>query len=415
LPPGAIGCASRVLAALRRPIAIDGQDLAIDAAIGISFYPAHGDSADALWRAAQAALLDAKRTATGYVVHAGGGGDRPDHLTLGQDLHQAAQNNEFELHYQPVIGVRQRRVVGVEALVRWRHPRFGLLFPDAFVPLAEQIGAIDPMTDWVLGAALQQLCAWQKQGHDFTIAVNVSALTLRNSGFPVTVERLLGQWRVRPDRLVLEVTESAIIQDTARAVEIINRLHAIGVVVSIDDFGTGYTSLAYLRKLPVQELKIDKSFIKGLRTNSDDAIITRTIIELGHNLGLRVVAEGVEDSETFDMLDDLGCDVAQGYHMSRPVDAASLRGWLATSAFGDNRAPGGKAALGGKRGAPQVRDASGAPADENATVPERRQPRKKAAANRHKTARAACGAKVKDAARKKSRRWRVKPAATTKA
>ncbi|MBL4906176.1 MAG: EAL domain-containing protein, partial [Sneathiella sp.] len=219
-------------------------------------------------------------------------------------------------------------VIGVEALVRWQHPQKGLLFPDSFIPLAEDSGCVEPLTRWVLDVAIKQGSKWLKQGHRLSVSVNVSALILHNPIFPDIVNRLLEQSHFPSELLKLEITESAIISDVVRATDVVTRLHELGVKVSIDDFGTGYTSLAYIRKLPVDEIKIDKSFVLNMNTISDDAVIVRTLLELARNLDLSVVAEGVEDRETWYMLAGLGCHVAQGYYMSRPVDIETLETWL---------------------------------------------------------------------------------------
>jgi diguanylate cyclase (GGDEF)-like protein len=340
LPPGssltgATSAANKLLEAMSQPFAIDGRDFSVGLAIGIALHPLHGTTPEELMRAAEIAMRAAKRSSTGFMVYSGDDGEQgSEQLALANDLRQAIDGNEFELYFQPKIAMQTRRICGVEVLLRWRHRRRGMVYPDIFIPLAEQIGVIEPMTNWVLGRALEQCSQWRRQGRDLSVSVNLSALTLHNRDFPATVRGLLDRWQVSPDRLVLEITESAIILDATRAGETLDALHQMGVTLSIDDFGTGYTSLAYIRKLPVSELKVDKSYVMNMRQNADDAVIVRTIIELAHNLDLRVVAEGVEDSETFDMLAGLGCDTAQGYYMGRPADIATLSNWLGSSPFG---------------------------------------------------------------------------------
>jgi EAL domain-containing protein (putative c-di-GMP-specific phosphodiesterase class I) len=320
---------------MNRVFVIDDHRFTIASAIGVALFPLHANDADELVRCAETALRAAKRDGTGCAVYAGDDcADHSKHLSLAHDLRQAISGDQLVLHYQPKIDMQTGYISGVEALVRWRHPLQGLLFPDTFIPVAEQIGVIESLTRWVLNAALEQSARWLEQGRDISVSVNLSALSLHNHEIGDTVEALLKTWQVPANRLVLEITESAIISHLARASETLGRLHALGVRISIDDFGTGYTSLAYLRRLPVNELKIDKSFVMNMMRVNDDAVIVRTIIELAHNLGLQVVAEGVEDAETWHALRQLGCNIAQGYHMSRPIDPAALETWFDESSWG---------------------------------------------------------------------------------
>jgi len=226
------------------------------------------------------------------------------------------------------------RICGAEALLRWHHPEHGMVPPDVFIPLAEQTGSIEGLTTWVLDAALKQWRSWHEQGTDIRISVNLSPLTLHNTSFPDTVRSMLARWRVPADQLVLEITESAIVSDAVRAAETVSRLNALGVRISIDDFGSGYSSLAYIRKLAIAELKVDKSYVFNMTRVNDDLVIVRTLIELAHNLGLQVVAEGVEDQETWDALAGLGCEISQGFYMSRPLCAADFSAWLNDSPWG---------------------------------------------------------------------------------
>lgn len=336
---GAVTAASKLVAAMNEPFRIDEQEFTIGVAIGIALHPLHGATSERLLRSAHAALLAAKQANTGFVVHSGDD-PRPGsgQLALAHDLRRALEHNELELHYQPKICMTTRRICGVEALLRWRHRKLGMIFPDAFIPLAEQLGMMEPLTRWVLNAALEQHDRWRRQGRELPVSVNLSASTLHNVDFPASVESLMNKWQVEPRNLILEITESAIISDAAHATNTVARLHGMGVTISVDDFGTGYTSLAYIRKLPVTEIKVDKSFVLNMTRNTDDAVIVRTIVELGHNLGLRVVAEGVEDAETFEHLAQLGCNVAQGYYMSRPADPATLEAWLERSPWGQKEA-----------------------------------------------------------------------------
>jgi EAL domain-containing protein (putative c-di-GMP-specific phosphodiesterase class I) len=240
-------------------------------------------------------------------------------------------------NYQPKVTFTPPHIAGVEALLRWNHPQHGLVTPDVFIPLAEQTGIIEPLTGWVLDAALQQYREWLEAGLDIPVSVNLSPVTLHDRSFSDQIARLLEKWRVPARGLVLEITESAIISDVARATETVDKLHEMGVRISIDDFGTGYSSLAYIRRLRVSEIKVDKSFVLNMRDINDDAVIVRSIVDLGRNLGLSVVAEGIEDIETWKLLEDLQCTEAQGYFISRPMDAASLKQWTEESAYGNRQ------------------------------------------------------------------------------
>jgi EAL domain-containing protein (putative c-di-GMP-specific phosphodiesterase class I) len=234
------------------------------------------------------------------------------------------ESEELELHYQPKADVVTGRIVGVEALVRWNHPRHGLLGPEEFVPIAEQTGLIVPLTRWVLGAAIRQVQAWQGQGYELSVAVNLSARSFLDTALAVDIPLLLERHKIEPKLLELEVTESTIMLDPVRATITLERLSEIGLRLSIDDFGTGYSSLANLKRLPVDMIKIDKSFVLEMATEHSDAAIVRSTIELAHNLGLQVVAEGVEDRQIWEELARLGCDYAQGYYLSRPLPAHKL-------------------------------------------------------------------------------------------
>ncbi len=247
--------------------------------------------------------------------------------------------DELELYFQPKIEVSRERAVHAEALVRWNHARHGVMRPDEFIPLAEQAGNIGLITKWVVRRAIAQCAEWNRYGLDLAVAVNLSALDLFDTELPTFISGLLSEAGLPPSRLVLEITESAIMKDTAYALKILRDLKRRGVVLAIDDFGTGYSSLAHLKRLPVDELKIDKSFVLNLTESAtDDMVIVRSTIELGHNMGLIVIAEGVETQESWHILKRLGCDMAQGYFMSPPLPAAQFREWFARSPWGASRA-----------------------------------------------------------------------------
>jgi EAL domain-containing protein (putative c-di-GMP-specific phosphodiesterase class I) len=252
-------------------------------------------------------------------------------LLLAGELRQAIEDNYLLLHYQPKASFKDGRVTHVEALVRWLHPRRGLVFPDHFIPLAEQIGLIRPLCLWVLNEALRQCAQWRDEGMGIQVAVNLSMRNLHDAQLPDEIGKILARWNLEPAWLEVEITESALAADPGRALEILTRLSDMGVGIAIDDFGTGYSSLAYLKRLPADEMKIDKSFVFGMAADENDATIVRSTIDLGHNLGLRVVAEGIEDQATWDFLEAWGCDFAQGYFLSRPLSAPDFATWLRES------------------------------------------------------------------------------------
>jgi len=331
---GAIRAAEKAIDVLREPIDIDGHHLATGISIGIAVFPTHGDDGATLMRHADQAMYAAKRNVTGYAIYTGGGDDADEgahvrKLTLAGDLRDAIEREQMALNFQPKVSFETNNIAGVEALLRWNHPEHGMVSPDIFIPLAEQTGIIEQLTHWVLNAAMEQHARWAAEGMFIPVAVNLSPVTLHEQEFPAQVADILNKWSVKSSGLMLEITESAIMSDVARATGTVNQLHDMGLRISIDDFGTGYTSLSYIRRLPVSEIKVDKSFVLNMLEVNDDAVIVRSIVELGHNLGLSVVAEGIEDVETWNLLSDLKCNTAQGYFISRPVDAASLSEWAA--------------------------------------------------------------------------------------
>jgi EAL domain-containing protein (putative c-di-GMP-specific phosphodiesterase class I) len=248
----------------------------------------------------------------------------PSRLALIGELRRAIEQDELLLYYQPQVNLATGQLDGVEALVRWQHPQRGVVPPDEFIPLAEHTGLIAPLSRWVLAEALRQCRSWRDAGLEMRVAVNLSARLLHDEHLVATIGELLQTWDVLPSQLTVEITESAVMVDPGRALALLTRLHQTGVRIAIDDFGTGYSSLAYLKRLPIDEIKIDKSFVLDMPVHDDDATITRSIVDLGHNLGLVVVAEGVETREIWDQLAAMHCDVAQGYYLSRPIPAAEL-------------------------------------------------------------------------------------------
>jgi diguanylate cyclase (GGDEF)-like protein/PAS domain S-box-containing protein len=314
---------------------IAGESVDVQASIGIALFPQHGRSSAELLRRAESAVHQAKSSGEGLAVFLADADDQTSlRLTLLNELRVGIQRDELVLHYQPKIDLTAgRRTTGVEALVRWQHPTEGLLMPAQFMPEAERSELIEPLTKWVLNAALSQQRRWSDAGLELTVAVNISARSLtRHTELPDTVAKLTERWGIPPGRLILELTENTIID--ADLAKVLDLLHAMGERLSIDDFGTGHSSLSYLQQLTIDELKIDRSFVMNLTTVSDDAVIVRSIIELAHNLGLTVVAEGVEDEVALEMLVADGCDSAQGYYFSRPCPADEITKWLIESPFG---------------------------------------------------------------------------------
>lgn len=329
--------ANKLLRSLEQPFVIEGQSLHVGASIGIALYPEHGADEMTLMRLADVAMYVAKRTTRGYAIYdAATDEHNPRNLALLGDLRNAIDADELLLFYQPKINLRTRRITGVEALVRWQHPKHGLMFPDEFIPLAEQTGLIKPLTLWVLKHALSQVSTWREQGFELDVAVNLSVRNLQDAQFPERVAGLLAS-AITPLRgLWLEITETAIMADPERAQEILSDLRNMNVMLSIDDFGKGYSSLAYLKQLPVREIKIDRSFVSAMLTSENDAVIVRSIVDLAHNIGLHVIAEGVEDEATCERLIALGCDLAQGYYFSKPLPPQQFETWLCESPWGLN-------------------------------------------------------------------------------
>ena len=321
--------ARRLSDALDREFLLSGVPVHVEASIGIARFPHDGRDATTLLRCADSAMYAAKDLSTELELF---DGERDHHsptrLKRLGELRQALTRGELVLHYQPKLRLGTGDVVGVEALVRWLHPDQGLLPPGEFVPLAEQTGLIKPLTSFVLREALEQLAAWRSEGHDLTMAVNVSERSLLDPAFPAEVAHVLRGTGTMSDRLELEITEGTIMADPERAAGVLKRLDALGVSLSLDDFGTGYSSLSRLRELPIDEIKIDRSFAARIEADERDVAIMRSTIELGHNLGCSVVAEGLETAEALDCVAALGCDTGQGFHIARPLDAASLTEWL---------------------------------------------------------------------------------------
>jgi diguanylate cyclase (GGDEF)-like protein/PAS domain S-box-containing protein len=326
---GVVPLVERIHRALEEPVVVSDLPLEIEASVGVAIYPADGLDSETLLRRADVAMYAAKESNLPYSFFDEATHDQdPTRLTLVAELRRALDERELVLHYQPKAVLDGAAITSVEALVRWNHPQRGMLPPDEFIPLAERTGLIRPLTLYVIEEALRQCDAWRQEGLELSVAVNLSARNLLDFEFPARVEELLARWDVGRGRLELEITESTMLADPARTKLILDRLSGMGIRLSIDDFGTGYSSLAYLKRLPVDEIKIDRSFVMNMANDEDDAVIVRSTIDLGRNLGLEVVAEGVETVEAWDRLKALGCTIAQGYYLSPPVAPEVLSEWL---------------------------------------------------------------------------------------
>lgn len=325
----AVAVADRLQRLLVKPQRIGEQDIAMDACIGIAAYPANGDSATELLRRASIARQDAAQLPGRLQVYVDGRDvAHLRQISLIRDLRQAARNGELSLHYQPKLDIRNGRVTQAEALLRWQHPQFGSVSPAEFILLAERTGSIQILTNWVIEDALRQLAEWAQRGLILQVSVNISADDLLGNDLADRVSALLKRYRVPAEQLIFEITESAIMREPEQSLKVLNRLREFGISLSVDDFGTGYSSLAHLKRLPVQELKIDQSFVRDLDETSEDAVIVRSTIEMSHNLGLKVVAEGVEYEHSLRLLERWHCDTAQGYLISRPLSAVAFEAWI---------------------------------------------------------------------------------------
>jgi diguanylate cyclase (GGDEF)-like protein len=325
--------AQRVRHALSQRFNVAGATVDIDASIGIALHPEHADGVEALLQRADLAMYRAKEKRSGVTFYSPEfDQSHPSRLSLLGELRQAIENEELILHYQPKAALGTGEVTQVEALVRWQRPEHGLVPPGDFIPLAESTGLIKQISAYVLDTAVRQLRGWLDAGLDLTVAVNLSARNLLEGDLPEHVADLLLRRGVAPERLILEITESTIMEDPQHALAVLTRLSEMGVRLAIDDFGVGYSSLSYLKRLPVNEIKIDRSFVANMDSEEGDAFIVRSTIDLGRNLGMHVVAEGVETETVWDELTALGCDYAQGWYLGKPMPAAELSAWLSDAA-----------------------------------------------------------------------------------
>ena len=335
--------AGRILRVFDEPFMINDMALHIGASLGVALHPQDGSSPDVLIQRADVAMYVAKSNRTGFENYSPDSDyHSPERLELVDDLRSAINDRELTVHYQPKVNFRTGRVVGVEALARWTHSQRGSIPPLEFIELAEQSGLINPLTFHILDRALEQMKTWLDKDITLNVAVNLSLQSLLDLHLPTVVADLLKKWDVPAAHLILEITESCMMSDPTRTMAILNKLNDMGIRLSIDDFGTGYSSLSYLKRLPVTELKIDRSFVMEMLTDESNAVIVRSTIDLARNLGLTVVAEGVASDAIYDTLIRLGCTIAQGFHISRPLPAEEIESWLRSSHWGTRR---GTAAL----------------------------------------------------------------------
>lgn len=327
--------ANRILNVLEEPFEVNGSTITASIAIGISLFPEHAQDAESLYRLADMALTSARENNAGFKICTELSHDNSvSPFIIENELRHALVNDEFVLYYQPKINLATGTICGAEALSRWTSPSRGFVPPDVFIPVAEQTNLMLPFTLWSLNLAARQYAELQRTCADFSVAVNLSATILHDTDVVDLVKRTINIWGIEPGQLILEVTESAMMIDPKNSLETLKRFHDLGVVLSIDDFGTGYSSLAYVKRLPVKELKIDRSFVMNMDKDKGDAMIVRTIIDMAHNFEISVTAEGVESQVILDQLTALGCDCAQGYHMARPMPAKDLIAWLHDSPWG---------------------------------------------------------------------------------
>jgi diguanylate cyclase (GGDEF)-like protein/PAS domain S-box-containing protein len=330
----AVAIGKKLIRALESPFLVEDHAFDVGASVGIAIAPDHGNDAATLMRRADVAMYIAKQSNSGYAVYSAElDRNSPTRLALMSELRHAIDHGQLVLHYQPKVDLARRTFNRLEALVRWQHPQHGLMPPDEFIPLAERTGLISPLTSWVLHEALAQCRTWRDEGLRLGVAVNLSGRSLQDPALIDMVGEALHRWRIEPSLLTLELTESSIMSDPQHVMSVLERFRNLGVCLSIDDFGTGYSSLSHLRLLPVDEIKIDKSFVLEMLTNPSDAAIVHSTIQLCQNLGRKVVAEGVENVETYERLRELGCDFAQGYFISRAMPAAALAEWVASAGW----------------------------------------------------------------------------------
>ena len=327
-----LAIAKNIHSALEPVFFVDKVKLSAHVNIGVVNFPDHGEDVDTLVQRAGVALYMAQESSNGLAVYDSSfDAHSPRRLTLMSELGQAIDRNELELYYQPKVSIDTGKIYGVEALVRWNHPTHGLIPPDDFVPLVERTRTIQTLSSWVLKQSFEQCAIWHQQGLDLKVSINLSVKDLHNPELPDLIAGIRSSTDVEPAWIILEITESSIMTDPEMALDIVHRIHQMGFQFSIDDYGTGYSSLSYLKKLPLIELKIDRSFVSDILTSDNDAVIVNATINLAHNLGFQVTAEGVESLEILNALHNFGCDIAQGFYIAKPLPVSEFNAWIAAS------------------------------------------------------------------------------------
>jgi diguanylate cyclase (GGDEF)-like protein len=322
----------KILDAFRKPFVVEGHNLEIGLSIGIAEFPTHGDDANILLQRADIAMYSAKQKRSGYSIYTSSEDKHTvNRLALMGELRQAMSNESLSVYYQPKVDLLTGEVCGAEALLRWEHEQRGFISPDEFIPLAEQTGLIQPLTCWVLEQSAKQCALWRKNGKKISVSVNVSVNCIHDILLPEKLYEIIKRYDLEPSQFIIELTENVFMKDPVNSKKVLNKIDQMGIEISIDDFGTGYSSLSYLKQLPVKEIKIDRSFVKDMLYDENDAVIVQTTTDLAHNLGMRVVAEGVENQEIAKRLKAMGCDAAQGYYYSRPVSAEDFQTLLSST------------------------------------------------------------------------------------
>ena len=324
----AIAVSQKLTTAMKSPFKVEANRLTVETCIGIVVFPEHGDQTELLLQNADIAMYEALKNHVDYSVYdLKHDRSKLNKMLLVSEIRQAIKNEELTLYFQPQISVVNGKLFGAEALVRWQHPQKGLIMPDDFIEVIEQTGLSNSLVNWVLNKALQHQSEWQQLGLDINMSVNLSVKNLHDYEFPALAKELIKKWQINPARLTLEITESGLMVDPGRVTKVVSSLIETGVNLSIDDFGTGYSSLAYLRKFPAREIKIDKSFVFDMLTNEDSAVIVKSTIDMAHNIGRLVVAEGVENNDTQILLKRLGCDFMQGFFFSKALPPDEFLKW----------------------------------------------------------------------------------------
>ncbi|MEJ2143409.1 MAG: bifunctional diguanylate cyclase/phosphodiesterase, partial [Gammaproteobacteria bacterium] len=322
---------NRILSTFDRSFQVEGHDLYLGSTLGIASYPEHAEDSQTLIQKSEIALHTAKDSSKDFYIYDTSldqGNSR--RLNLANDLRQAIREGKLELYYQPQLDLRTGNIASVEALARWNHPEYGFIPPDTFIHIAERTGLIKQFTEWALATAVKQCADWRKSFNSLSVSINLSARNLHDETLVKQISRLIRHWKIIPEQICLEITETAMMADPEHAMLLLEDLDRLGLRISIDDFGTGYSSLSYLKKLPVDEIKIDKSFVMNMGNSENDSSIIRATVGLAHDLGLSVVAEGVEDQNSLDQLKQMGCQVAQGYHIFKPAPAEQVRKFIET-------------------------------------------------------------------------------------